>query len=231
MLESTRNTVTINHGTNGTAEKTTVDTNPQKVLEHENLISDSEYITLNHETGENTTHIKTAKLKEQLTNLQQNKQDALLAGNGISISGHTISATGSIAEGGSLSVQQFVSQETGLYTVKYTITSGKDMMTQFTFQCPPGTNEFVITGALKEALAPIIINYIPLPSEPVPSGAILSGAISSGAITITISTPFNNGHFDINAITMKLINSNYAAENVYQQETFTFYINVGSTPS
>ena len=37
VLESTRNTVTIQHGTNGTAEKTTVDTNPKKVLEHENL--------------------------------------------------------------------------------------------------------------------------------------------------------------------------------------------------
>ena len=39
VLESTRNTVTIHHGTNGTAEKTTVDTNPQKVLEHENLLT------------------------------------------------------------------------------------------------------------------------------------------------------------------------------------------------
>ena len=39
VLESTRNTVTINHGTNGTAEKTTVDTNPLKVLEHENLLT------------------------------------------------------------------------------------------------------------------------------------------------------------------------------------------------
>ena len=39
LLESTRNTVTIHHGTNGTAEKTTVDTSPQKVLEHENLLT------------------------------------------------------------------------------------------------------------------------------------------------------------------------------------------------
>ena len=70
---------------------------------------------------------------------------------------------------------------------------------------------------------PFIINYIPLPSEPIPSGAILSGAISSGAITITISTQ-NNDHFDINATTMKLINSNFAAENVYQQATFTFHV-------
>lgn len=37
LLESTRDTITINHGENGTTEKTTVDTNPQKVLEHENL--------------------------------------------------------------------------------------------------------------------------------------------------------------------------------------------------
>ena len=66
VLESTRNTVTIQHGTNGTAEKTTVDTNPTKVLEHENLISDSEYITLQHQTGEATTHIQTTALKQQL---------------------------------------------------------------------------------------------------------------------------------------------------------------------
>ena len=39
VLESTRNTVTIHHGENGTAEKTTVDTNPKKVLEHENLLT------------------------------------------------------------------------------------------------------------------------------------------------------------------------------------------------
>ena len=66
MLESTRNTITINHGTNGTAEKTTVDTNPKKVLEHENLISDSEYITLDHQQGENITHIQTTALQEKI---------------------------------------------------------------------------------------------------------------------------------------------------------------------
>ena len=92
LLESTRNTISIHHGENGTAEKTTVDTNPLKVLEHENLISDSEFITLNHQPSENTTHIQTAKLKEKLDNLQQNKQDTLVAGRGISIVGHTISA-------------------------------------------------------------------------------------------------------------------------------------------
>ena len=89
VLESTRDTVTINHGTNGTAEKTTVDTNPQKVLEHENLISDSEYVTINHQTGENKTHIKTESLKQELQQLHQTKQDTLVAGEGITIEGQT----------------------------------------------------------------------------------------------------------------------------------------------
>ena len=40
VLESTRDTIAINHGANGTDEKTTVDTNPQKVLEHTNLFTD-----------------------------------------------------------------------------------------------------------------------------------------------------------------------------------------------
>ena len=71
VLESTRNTVTIHHGENGTAEKTTVDTNPQKVLEHENLISDSEYITLNHQTGDATTHIQTAALEQEFEQLYE----------------------------------------------------------------------------------------------------------------------------------------------------------------
>ena len=201
VLESTRDTITIHHGTNGTAEKTTVDTNPLKVLEHENLISDSEYITLQHQTGENKTHIKTESLKQELQQLHQTKQDTLVAGNGITIQGQTISATGGAApvEGASVSIQKFGVSGYGLYAVKYTITSGSDVITQFTFQCPPGTREFDITGALKEELLDFI-----------------SENISSGAITITPSISDNN-------IVLKLVNSNYATEGVTQQETFTFF--------
>lgn len=54
VLESNRNTIAINHGGNGTAEKTTVDTNPQKVLEHENLLTD--YGISKNTTG-NTTKL------------------------------------------------------------------------------------------------------------------------------------------------------------------------------
>lgn len=54
VLESTRNTISIHHGTNGTDEKTTVDTNPQKVLEHTNLLTD--YGISKNTTG-NTTKL------------------------------------------------------------------------------------------------------------------------------------------------------------------------------
>ena len=69
VLESTRDTITIHHGTNATAEKTTVDTNPQKVLEHENLISNSQYVTIEHEQDSNTTEIKTDNLVSKLDEL------------------------------------------------------------------------------------------------------------------------------------------------------------------
>ena len=56
VLESTRDTITINHGTNGTAEKTTVDTNPQKVLEHENLTVGSGLVK-SHTAEQTTTNV------------------------------------------------------------------------------------------------------------------------------------------------------------------------------
>lgn len=58
VLESERNTITINHGTNATAEKTKVDTNPQKVLEHGNLIANADSgLDVSHQDGANTTNI------------------------------------------------------------------------------------------------------------------------------------------------------------------------------
>ena len=69
VLESTRNTVNIHHGTNGTPEKTSVDTNPAKVLEHENLISNSQYVTIEHEEDSNTSEIKTDNLVTKLNEL------------------------------------------------------------------------------------------------------------------------------------------------------------------
>ena len=165
VLESTRNTVNIHHGTNGTDEKTTVDTNPLKVLEHENLISDSEYITLDHQTDVNKTHIKTESLKQELQQLHQTKQDVLTAGDGITIQGQTISATGGGA-GESSTIQVF--DNGGLVATKHIVTSGRYTLTTFSLACFQA--ETVITGELKEH-----IDYFIHPNE----------SISNSALTIT----------------------------------------------
>ena len=164
LLESTRNTITINHGENGTAEKTTVDTNPQKVLEHENLISDSEYITLDHETDVNKTHIKTESLKQELQQLHETKQDVLTAGTGITIQGNTISASG----GTSHTIQKF-NGGGDFKALKHDVTSGDYTLTTFSFECY-NTAECVLTGELKEELKRYVIRDV---------------SISNGAVTIS----------------------------------------------
>ena len=150
LLESTRDTITINHGTNGTAEKTTVDTNPNKVLEHENLISDSEYITLNHQTDENTTHIKTAALKEELTNLHQTKQDTLTAGEGITIQDNTISASG-----GDGSVYTVLENDVDYKAIQHVVTTGNTKITTFSFEIS-AFGMVTITNRLKSELLPFM---------------------------------------------------------------------------
>ena len=55
-IESTRGTVTIQKGTNGTSETTKLDTNPQKVLEHENLTV-SGGLVKSHVNGQNATNL------------------------------------------------------------------------------------------------------------------------------------------------------------------------------
>ena len=144
VLESTRNTITINHGTNGTAEKTTVDTNPQKVLEHENLISDSEYITLDHETDVNKTHIKTDALDNLLQQLYQ-----FIESSGVSRS----------------TIQFFL--DTNFKAYKHRVeTSDGTALTTLSFVCYNAA-ETVLTGELKLYLE----GYV-LPNTSISNGAI-----------------------------------------------------------
>ena len=165
VLESTRDTITINHGTNGTAEKTTVDTNPQKVLEHENLISDSEYITLGHQTGENKTHIKTESLKQELQQLHQTKQDVLTAGEGITIEGQTISATGG---GTPLDITSFTGED--FSTIYLAIRELYYRFDSYTFDCQPQFTERELKSTLKNSI-----------EKHVRAGM----TVSSGALSIT----------------------------------------------
>ena len=81
VLESTRDTITIHHGTNGTAEKTTVDTNPQKVLEHEKLKT-GDGLTTSFNTDETTIMFKATK-KEPGTSTK-NLGEGIVWGSGFS---------------------------------------------------------------------------------------------------------------------------------------------------
>ena len=87
VLESTRSTINIHHGTNGTDEKTTVDTNPAKVLEHENLIAGT-YLTKT--TSGNAS---TLKVSDDFVGIVNGKQNTLTAMGGISITGNNILLT------------------------------------------------------------------------------------------------------------------------------------------
>ena len=146
VLESTRNTITIHHGTNGTDEKTTVDTNPQKVLEHENLVSDSEYITLDHETDVNKTHIKTETLKQELDRLYNILQQ-------LSQSGFTRST-----------IQAF--EDTNFTAYKLSVETIEGALSTLSFQCYNAA-ETVLTGELKRCL-----NTYVKPNKSISNGAI-----------------------------------------------------------
>ena len=204
VLESTRDTIAIHHGTNGTSETTKVDTNPQKVLEHENLISDSEFITLDHQTDVNKTHIKTESLKQELQQLHQTKQDKLTAGTGITIQGQTISATGG---GATLTVYSFPpSSSTTTYfaekhVMEYAFEGGRYVLTTYVFDCLNHA-ESLIEGELKQELEEYVF-----PGE----------GISNGALTIKRV-----------GADMKLLNS-APSRDVTQQATFTYskYISSG----
>lgn len=161
VLESTRNTISIHHGTNGTAEKTTVDTNPKKVLEHENLISDSEYITLDHQTDVNKTHIKTESLKQELQQLHQTKQDVLVAGSGITIEGQTISATG----GGAPSSIKVLENDEDWTVIEHVETTGNKTIKTFSFEIS-AFGMVNINRQLKRELLP----FIPVGSKIISGG-------------------------------------------------------------
>ena len=279
LLESTRNTITINHGTNGTAEKTTVDTNPKKVLEHTNLLTDygiskttsgnttkigleytlvSDGFDLNklsngcirgnnmlnapytntsffveafsqpnfavqiaYHMGENIPKFHRFKAsgvwsewrqqvgdKSVIDGLLAQKQDKLTAGEGITIQGNTISASGGGAPvEGATSSFEFYNQEdevADFEVYKHTISqpftngvaTGTLTFTRYTFDGGGPEAEIVLTGDLKNDLEKFVRANM---------------TISNSALTIT-----NDG------TTMKLTNS-APSQNVFQQATFTFY--------
>ena len=267
VLESTRDTIAINHGSNGTAEKTTVDTNPQKVLEHENLLTDygiSKTTTGNTtklgieytkvEDGFDLNNLVNAKVrsnkfvnspqggwlfvssysegtyaiqraialdepnnrawvrrkssgtwgqwreqvgdKSVIDGLLAQKQDVLTAGTGITIQGHTISASGGATS--SSTIEKFSEKNFKAYMYSV-VTSDENALVTFSFECYNAA-ETVLTGELRRQLSA----YHVKPNK----------SVSNGAISIT-----NDG------TNIKLINS-APSENVTQHATFTFNGNI-----
>ena len=262
VLESTRGTIAINHGTNGTAEKTTVDTNPEKVLEHENLhtsygISKSTVgnaITLglvytNVEVGfdlntlangkvrghdlvnapkttgwfyvssytedsyciqratalvdtYNTSYVRRkdsgvwGEWREQVGDksvidaLLAQKQDVLTAGDGITIQGNTISATGAT------STIEYSYSDGRYQLFKYVVTDGYHKFITYTFNVNSGNPQLTFVGDLKNDLERFVR---------------VDSTVSNGALKLT-----NDGTAII------LINSK-STESGSQQGTFTFY--------
>ena len=75
LLESQNNTITINHGTNATNETTKIDVNTHKVLTHNNLLSSSPLLTIEHTDNTDTTTLKATKLEQQYNYVERQKQN------------------------------------------------------------------------------------------------------------------------------------------------------------
>ena len=261
-LESERDTITIEHGANGTTETTKVDTNPEKVLEHENLLTD--YGISKNTTGNNTklgleyTKVDDGFDLNTLTNgfvrgnnlvnsptpntwffihalkqaddtlqyavnlvdehnasyvrrrdsgvwcpwreqvgdksvidgLLSQKQDVLIAGNGITIQDNVISSSG---DGGLFPIFLEYGTRGESY---YVFMEGFGLRTTFTIEVVQGSTEFTVDGGLKTELTQHLTSV---------------GTVTNGAITLTYD-----------GTNVKIINNNPSLETT-QQATFTFY--------
>lgn len=256
-------TLNIQRGANGTTQKTLIETNPTKVLEHDNLlikhgISKStigkttalglEYTkvpddfdlnifenglvrgwhlrnaptyndwyfvesftesrrAIQKATSLNANNTSYTRLKndgvwgqwrEQVGDksvidaLLAQKQNKLVAGNGISIQGQTISATGATTT----TLKCYSVQANLNYRgYKQVVTDGHNTLVTFTFDCAPTYTERQVTGDIKNDIEKFVRSGM---------------TVSNGGISIK-----NDGE------TIKLIKAATPA-NVYQHGTFTF---------
>ena len=92
-LESSQQTITISHGAEGTSTTTKVDTNPQKVLEHDNLKVGDKLVKTHNASSNNTTISLDSNFISQVnkaTSDVSGKQDKLTASGGIKLSNNEL---------------------------------------------------------------------------------------------------------------------------------------------
>ena len=100
-------------------------------MEHENLISDSEYITLDHQTDVSKTHIKTDALEQLLQQIMQ-----------------SISSIG----GGARSSIEYRHSDGNYQIFKYVVTNGYYTFVTYTFNVNSGTPQLTFVSDLKNDL-------------------------------------------------------------------------------
>lgn len=123
VLESTRNTITIQHGANGTDEKTKVDTNPEKVLEHDKLKTGDGLATL-FNTDETTIIFKPTK-KPSGTNIN-NLDDGIIWGN--EFPGDQVPSGDTYSPATYITLQTDANKKVQLYMCESAVTTGKIIM-------------------------------------------------------------------------------------------------------
>lgn len=85
-IQSSGGTITVEKDENGTVN---LKTNPQKVLEHDNLVSVSEYVTIKHDVDYNTSQIETGKLNNDMNQLYSSlaqKQNKIISSLSVGVS-------------------------------------------------------------------------------------------------------------------------------------------------
>lgn len=90
-IQSSGGTITVEKDENGTVN---LKTNPQKVLEHDSLTGNTNYVKIEHVSGENTTLINSNQISQKfqtVDNALLSKQDKLMAGAGIELKNNIIS--------------------------------------------------------------------------------------------------------------------------------------------
>ncbi len=106
-LESVRETIAVTHGAEGTNATTKVDTNPQKVLEHDNLKVGAKLVKTHNASSNDTTISLDSNFVSQVdkaTTDISGKQDKLTASDGIKLSGNVITLDSVDAFTGDLNV-------------------------------------------------------------------------------------------------------------------------------
>lgn len=90
-VKSTDGTINVEKSDDGTVN---LNTNPQKVLEHDNLTGNTNYVKIEHTPGKNTTLINSNNISqkfETVDNTLLSKQNNLMAGAGIELKNNIIS--------------------------------------------------------------------------------------------------------------------------------------------